>query len=82
MSIQAGELKTIANKVLSMLGVIDYSDLQLTYALKADGKWKVTFAYEPYHHRFSTAVIRKIGSFAADARSGDIEGMWLDRSWK
>lgn len=82
MSIQAGELKRIAEKVLSMLGVTDYSDLQLTYALKAEGKWKVTFAYEPYHHRFSTAVIRKIGSFAVDAKSGEIEGMWLDRSWK
>ena len=82
MSIQAGELKTAAEKVLSMLGVIDYSDVQLTYALKADGKWKVTFAYEPYHHRFSPAVIRKVGSFAADVKSGEIEGMWLDRSWK
>lgn len=82
MSIQAGELKRIAEKVLSMLGVTDYSDLQLTYALKIEGKWKVTFAYEPYHHRFSTAVIRKIGSFAVDAKSGEIEGMWLDRSWK
>jgi hypothetical protein len=82
MSIQAGELKRVAEKVLSMLGIIDYSDLQLTYALRAEGKWKVTFAYEPYHHRFSTAVIRKIASFALDARSGEIEGMWLDRSWK
>ena len=82
MSIQAGELKTVAEKVLSMLGVIDYSDLQLTYALRDGGKWKVTFAYEPYHHRFSTGVIRKMGSFAADAKSGEVEGMWLDRSWK
>lgn len=82
MSIQAGELRRIAEKVLSMLGVIDYSDLQLTYALRAEGKWKVTFAYEPYHHRFSTGVIRKIGSFAVDATSGEIDGMWLDRSWK
>jgi hypothetical protein len=82
MSIQAGELQRIAERVLFMLGVIDYSDLQLTYALRTEGKWKVTFAYEPYHHRFSTGVIRKIASFAVDARSGEVEGMWSDRSWK
>jgi hypothetical protein len=82
MSIQAGELKSMAEKVLSILGVTDYSELQLTYALKAEGKWKVTFAYEPYHRAFSSGVIRKIGSFAVDVKSGEIEGMWLDRSWK
>ena len=82
MSIQAGELKSMAEKVLSILGVTDYSELQLTYALKAEGKWKVTFAYEPYHRAFSSSVIRKIGSFAVDVKSGEIEGMWLDRSWK
>ena len=82
MSVQAEELKRIAQKVLGMLGVIDYSELQLTYALKNDGKWKVSFAYEPYRHRFSSSVIRKIGSFLVDAESEEIEGMWLDRSWK
>jgi hypothetical protein len=82
MSVQAEELKRIAQKVLDISGVTDYSELQLTYALKTEGKWKVSFEYEPYHHRFSSGVIRKIGSFAADAKSGEIEGMWLDRSWK
>jgi hypothetical protein len=82
MSVQAEELKRIAVKVLDMLGVIDYSELQLIYALKTDGKWKVSFAYEPYHPRFSSGVVRKIGSFAVDAKSEEIEGMWLDRSWK
>ena len=82
MSVQAEELKRIAENVLGMLGVIDYSELQLTYALKTEGKWKVSFAYEPYRRAFSSGVIRKIGSFAVDADSGEIEGMWLDRSWK
>lgn len=82
MSVQAKELKGIAEKVLHILGVMDYSELQLIYALKTEGKWKVSFAYEPYHHRFSSGVIRKIGSFAVDVKSGEIEGMWLDRSWK
>jgi hypothetical protein len=82
MSVQAEELKRIAVKVLDMLGVIDYSELQLIYALKTDGKWKVSFAYEPYHPRFSSGVVRKIGSFSVDAKSEEIEGMWLDRSWK
>jgi len=77
MSVQAEELQRIAKKVLDMLGVMDYSKLQLTYALKTEGKWKVSFVYE--HYRSS---IRKLGSFAADAESGEIEGMWLDRSWK
>ncbi|HXZ95366.1 MAG TPA: hypothetical protein VEG28_05625 [Dehalococcoidia bacterium] len=82
MSVQAGELKGIADKVLRTLGVMDYSELQLTDALKTEGKWKVSFEYEPSHHRFSSGVSRKIGSFLADVKSGDIEGMWLDRAWK
>ncbi|HXZ29616.1 MAG TPA: hypothetical protein VEG43_00470 [Dehalococcoidia bacterium] len=82
MSVQAEELKRIAQEVLNISGVTDYSELQLIYALKTEGKWKVSFAYEPYHHRFSSGVIRKIGSFAVDDESGDIEGMWLDRAWK
>jgi hypothetical protein len=77
MSVQAEELRRIAEKVLDMLGVIDYSKLQLTYALKTEGKWKVSFMYEFYR-----SSIRKICSFVADAESGEIEGMWLDRSWK
>lgn len=77
MSIQAGELKRIAEKVLDMLGVTDYSKLQLTYALKTEGKWRVSFV-----HEFYRSSIRKIGSFVVDAESEEIEGMWLDRSWK
>jgi hypothetical protein len=82
MSVQAGELKRIAQKVLDLSGVTDYSELQVTYALKTEGKWKVSFEYEPYHRRFSSSVTRRIGSFAVDEESGEIEGMWLDRSWK
>jgi hypothetical protein len=82
MSIQAGELKRIAQKALDTLGVADYSELQITYALKTEGKWKVSFEYEPYHRLFSSGVTRKVGSFVADVRTGEIEGMWLDRSWK
>jgi len=79
MSVQAEDLIRIAQKVLDILGVIDYSELQLIYALKAEGKWKVSFAYEYSHSR---STIGKIGSFAVDAESGEIEGMWLDRAWK
>jgi len=82
MSIHVGELKRIAQKVLDTLGVTDYSELQITYALRTEGKWKVSFEYEPYHRRFSSGVARKIGSFAVDVRTGEIEGVWLDRSWK
>ena len=79
MSVQAEDLIRIAQKVLDIVGVIDYSDLQLIYALKTTGKWKVSFAYE---YSPSRSTIGKIGSFAVDAESGEIEGMWLDRSWK
>jgi len=79
MSVQAEDLIRIAQKVLDIVGVIDYSELQLIYALKTEGKWKVSFAYE---YSLGRSTIGKIGSFAVDAESGDIEGMWLDRSWK
>jgi len=82
MIVQANDLIRIAQKVLDILGVIDYSEVQLTYALKAEGKWKVSFEYEPYRRVFSSGVIRKIGSFVVDTKTGEIEGMWLDRSWK
>jgi hypothetical protein len=78
MSIQAEELKRLAEEVLYFLGVGDYSELWLTYALKTEGKWKVSFAYDSH----GRSAIRKIGSFLVDAESEEIEGMWLDRSWK
>jgi len=81
MSVQAEELKRIAEKVLSMLGVTDYFELQLTYALKTEGKWKVSFEYG-HSGGFARSAVGKIGSFAIDAETGEIEGMWLDRSWK
>jgi len=81
MSVQAEELKRIAHKVLDILGVTDYSELQLTYALKTEGKWKVSFDYG-HSGGFASGSSRKIGSFAVDAESEEIEGMWLDRSWK
>jgi hypothetical protein len=81
MSVQAEELKGIAEKVLHILGVTDYSELQLTYALKTEGKWKVSFDYG-HSGGFASGTIRKIGSFAVDEESEEIEGMWLDRAWK
>jgi hypothetical protein len=78
MTVQAEELKRIAQKVLGNLGVIDYYGVQLTYALKTEGKWKVSFEYDSH----GRSAIRKIGSFVVDEESGEIEGMWLDRSWK
>jgi len=82
MSVQAKELKSMAEKVLYNLGVIDYSELQLIYALKTEGKWKVSFACELSRYRFSSGVIRKLGSFVVDDESEEIEGMWLDRLWQ
>jgi len=82
MNIQAEDLVGVAHKVLDISGAIDYSGLKLTYALRTDGKWKVSFTYEPYRRVFGSGVISKIVSFVVDAKSGEIEGMWLDRAWK
>jgi hypothetical protein len=81
MVVRAQELEKIAEKVLFSLAVTDYSELKITYAVKAEGKWKVSFEYDR-SSGFAKAALRKIGSFAVDAKTGDIEGMWLDRSWK
>jgi hypothetical protein len=81
MAVRAQELEKIAEKVLFSLGVEDYSELKLTYAQKVEGKWKVSFEYD-HSGGFAKAAIRKIGSFVVDAKTGDIEGMWLDRAWK
>ncbi len=81
MAVRAQELEKLAEKVLLLLGVTDYSELKLTHAQKAEGKWKVSFEYD-YSGGFARSAIRKIGSFAVDAKTGEIEGMWLDRAWK
>jgi len=81
MAVQVGELKRIAQKVLDISNVVDYRELRITYAQKTEGKWKVSFEYE-HSGGFASGGIKKIGSFIADVRSGEIEGMWLDRSWK
>jgi hypothetical protein len=80
MSVEPKELIAIAEKVLAILNVTEASKLQLTYALKTEAKWKVSFAYELPH--FIGTGAKKIGSFLIDEESGDIEGMWLDRCWK
>jgi len=78
MSVQAEDLIRIAQRVLAIVGIIDYAELKLTYALKTNGKWKVSFAYDAYVRN----AINKIVSFTVDEKSGEIEGVWLDRSWK
>jgi hypothetical protein len=78
MSVEVEDLIRTAHRVLDIMGVMDYSELQLIYALKTEGKWKVSFAYDSHGH----SAVRKIGSFAVDAETEEIEGMWLDRSWK
>ena len=77
MSIQPTELREIARKVLNLMGVTRYSDLELTYVLKDEDKWNISFSYSP-----SMSFAKKVGSFKINAESGEIEGMWLDRTWK
>ena len=74
---QAEELIEIARKVLRLMGVTDYGGLELTYVLKTESAWKVSFTYIP-----SMSFVTKTGSFRVNAESGEIEGMWLDRTWK
>jgi hypothetical protein len=80
MSVEPKELAKIAEKVLADMNVPEASKLQLTYALKTEGKWKVSFCYELPH--FVGGGAKKMGSFLVDDELGDIEGMWLDRCWK
>ena len=80
MSVEPKELVKISEKVLAIMNVPQASNLQLTHAAKAEGKWKVSFAYDLPH--FVGSGVKKIGSFQIDAESGEIEGMWLDRCWK
>jgi hypothetical protein len=80
MSVEPKELIKTAEKVLAIMNVAQASNLQLTCALRTEGKWKVSFAYELPH--FVGSGVKKIGSFQIDAESGEIEGMWLDRCWK
>jgi hypothetical protein len=80
MSVQPKELMRVAEKVLAIMNVTEASKLQLTYALRTEGKWKVSFAYELPH--FVGSGVKKIGSYMLDEQTEDIEGMWLDRCWK
>jgi len=80
MSVQPKELTKTAEKVLVIMNVSQASNLQLTYAVKAEGKWRASFAYELPH--FVGSGVKKTGSFLIDEESGEIEGMWLDRCWK
>lgn len=77
MSVQPEELINITRRVLSLLGVKSYSELQITYAFKEESSWRVSFSYTP-----SMSFTRKGGSFAVNTQTGEIEGMWLDRTWK
>jgi hypothetical protein len=79
MSVQPKELIIIAERVLAILNVTEATKLQLTYAVRTEGKWKASFAYELPH--FASGGTRKIGSFLVDEESAEIEGMWLDRCW-
>jgi len=79
MTVRAEDLIGIAERVLRNSGVLDYRDLQVTYAVKSEGKWKVSFEFDCSHSR---SAIKRIGSFAVDAKSEELEGMWLDRSWR
>ena len=76
MSVQPEDLRGKAERVLNLLGVKGYSRLELTYALKTQGSWRVNFSYEP-----SDTFYKKLVSFQVNAVSGEIEGMWLDRVW-
>ena len=77
MSIPPEELITITKRVLKLLGVTSYTDLQLTYVLKDEDTWKVSFSYLPF-----LSIARKVGCFRVDAETREIVGMWLDRTWK
>ncbi len=77
MSIEAEDLLGVAEEVLELLGVKNYTDLQLIGAFQSGDLWKVTFSYIP-----SISFVRKTGCFSVNTDTEEIAGMWLDRVWK
>ena len=77
MSVQPEELVNIAKRVLKLMGVTGFTEVELTYAMKVDNEWKVNFKYTT-----TFGLYRSTGSFKAGAETGEIKGMWLDRTWK
>ena len=77
MKVESHDLINIAKNVLIQLGVTDSRDVKLTYAFKDGDIWKVNFSYYKQYDFFQS-----LSSFAVDAETGEILGIWVDRTWK
>ena len=77
MSIEPEQLVEFSKQVLSLMGVTECYSVNLTYAFKIEGIWKVNFSYQKQYGSYEQS-----GSYAIDAENGEIKGMWLDRVWK
>lgn len=77
MKVESHNLLDIAKNVLIQAGIHEYRDVKLTYASKVGIEWRVNFSYWKGLDFFQT-----VSSFAVDAETGEIRGIWLDRVWK
>ena len=77
MKVESQNLLDIAKNVLVQVGIHEYRDINLTYASKTSNEWRVNFSYFK-----GLDFFQKVSSFAVDAETGEIRGLWLDRTWK
>jgi len=77
MKVESYDLVNVAKNVLIQLGITDYRDVKLTYVLKEGNEWKVNFSYWK-----GIDFFQSVSSFAVNAQTGEITGMWVDRVWK
>lgn len=77
MSVEPNQLLGIAQQVLGLMGVYDYTGLQLTYAIKDEDEWRVNVSFTR-----RGALVKSVACFSVSAESKEITGMYLDRTWK
>lgn len=77
MTIERNQLLDITKTVLNELGITSPIGIELTYAQKVKGAWRVSFNYTS-----QMSWSKSTGCFAVDAASGEITFSVLDRAWK
>ena len=77
MTVQGSELLGIARNVLSQMGISAPMDLKITLAEQKLDEWLVNLSY-----RTGVDWYGKHACFKVNIESGEITGMWLDRTWQ
>lgn len=77
MKVESHNLIDVAKKALIQMGILDYKDVELTYAFKVGNRWRANFSY----YR-GADFYKRVSSFLVDAETGEIIGVWTDRIWR